>query len=39
VIETASNEAPAHVVQKERGRLADFQAKAAKLQEQIERLG
>ncbi len=34
-----ANKAPAAVVQKERDRLADFQAKAAKLHEQIERLG
>ena len=34
-----ANKAPANVVQKERDRLADFQAKAEKLKEQIERLG
>jgi valyl-tRNA synthetase len=34
-----ASKAPEKVVQKERDRLADFQAKAAKLQEQIERLG
>jgi valyl-tRNA synthetase len=31
--------APANVVQKERDKLADFQTKAEKLREQIERLG
>jgi valyl-tRNA synthetase len=31
--------APAPVVQKERDKLADFQARAEKLREQIERLG
>ena len=34
-----ANKAPAAVVQKERDKLADFQAKAEKLKEQIERLG
>ncbi len=31
--------APANVVQKERDKLADFQTRAEKLREQIERLG
>jgi valyl-tRNA synthetase len=34
-----ANKAPANVVQKERDRLTDFQTKAEKLREQIERLG
>jgi valyl-tRNA synthetase len=34
-----ANKAPASVVQKEREKLADFQARAEKLREQIERLG
>ena len=34
-----ANKAPAAVVQKERDRLAEFQAKAEKLKEQLERLG
>ena len=34
-----AHKAPAPVVQKERDKLADFQSKAAKLKEQIERLG
>lgn len=34
-----ANKAPAPVVQKERDKLADYQAKAEKLKEQIERLG
>ncbi len=34
-----ANKAPTNVVQKERDRLADFQVKAEKLKEQIERLG
>jgi valyl-tRNA synthetase len=34
-----ANKAPANVVQKERDKLADFQVKAEKLKEQIERLG
>ena len=34
-----ANKAPANVVQKERDRLADFQARAEKLREQIARLG
>ncbi len=34
-----ANKAPANVVQKERDKLADFQTRAEKLREQIERLG
>jgi hypothetical protein len=34
-----ANKAPANVVQKERDKLVDFQARAEKLREQIERLG
>jgi len=34
-----ANKAPANVVQKERDKLADFQVRAEKLREQIERLG
>jgi valyl-tRNA synthetase len=34
-----ANKAPGNVVQKERDRLADFQTKAEKLRDQIERLG
>jgi valyl-tRNA synthetase len=34
-----ANKAPAPVVQKERDKLNDYQARAAKLKEQIERLG
>jgi valyl-tRNA synthetase len=34
-----ANKAPAQVVQKERDRLAEFQVKAEKIKEQIERLG
>jgi valyl-tRNA synthetase len=34
-----ANKAPANVIQKERDKLADFQGRAEKLREQIERLG
>ena len=34
-----ANKAPVNVVQKERDKLTDFQARAEKLREQIERLG
>jgi valyl-tRNA synthetase len=39
VIRNKFNKAPANVVQKERDKLADFQIKAEKLRDQIERLG
>ena len=34
-----ASRAPAHVVRKERDSLSDYQARAAKLSEQIEQLG